>query len=290
MTPPERNITVGPFRLDVIAEFGGPRMRPEEMFPALTPERWTAIRPSLPAAAYDDASGRIVTSVHSWLVRGEGLTIVVDCGSGNGKNRPLFPMFHRLATDWLDQLAALGVRPDDVTHVVNTHLHHDHVGWNTRQDGEDWVPTFTRARYLFPRLEADAGGGIFPAWNGEAFEDSVAPVLAAGLVDKVDPPHRIAPGLTLRPVPGHSPGMMILEVADGAGGGAMLSGDPMHHCLQVFAPDLNTRFCQAPEQAAATRRALLERAADQGFALGCTHFLAPRLLRVRRAGTGFAFA
>lgn len=288
--PTTEGLTCGRFRLDVVPEFGGPRMLPWEMFPALSPETASELIARTPAAAFDPASGKLVTSVHTWLVRGEGVVMLIDTGSGNGKNRPNFPIFHMLNTDWLQRLAALGVRPEDVTHVVNTHLHHDHVGWNTTQRDGAWVPTFSNARYIMPRLEAEAGPGIMPPWNAGAFEDSVAPVLAAGLADLVDPPHRIAPGIAMIPAPGHSPGMTVVEVSDGAGGGVFLGGDPMHHCLQVFAPELNTRFCQDPAKAAATRRALLERCADEGFGLGAIHFYAPRILGVRRDGAAFAFA
>ncbi len=284
-------IRVGRFRLDVVPEFGGPRMLPQEMFPALEVDRFAAMRPALPPEGFDPPSGKLVTSVHTWLIRGpDGLVMLLDTGSGNGKDRPQFPIFSRLNTDWLERLAALGVTPDQVTHVVNTHLHHDHVGWNTRWDGSAWVPTFRRARHIMPRLEAEAGPGIFPPWNAGCFEDSVAPVLEAGLAELVAPPHDIAPGLRLLPAPGHSPGMMVLEVSDGQGGGVLAGGDPMHHALQLFAPGLNTRFCQAPEQAAATRRLLLDRCADEGFGIAAIHFFAPRILRLRRAGDAYAFA
>ena len=282
---------VGKFRLDAVPEFGGPRMLPGEMFPALTPERFATILPRLTPRSFDAASGKIATSVHSWLLRDEaGMVMVIDTGSGNGKNRPSFPMFHMLRSDWLERLGALGVRPEEVTHVVNTHLHHDHVGWNTSLRDGAWVPTFPKARYIFGRLEAEAGPGIMPQWNANAFEDSVAPIMAAGMAELVDAPHTIAPGVRLLPAPGHSPGMMVVEISDGAGGGVFAGADPMHHPLQVFAPDLNTRFCQAPEQAAATRLALLGRCADEGFGLAAIHFFAPRVLRVRRDCAGFAFA
>ncbi|WP_207539602.1 MBL fold metallo-hydrolase [Sabulicella rubraurantiaca] len=286
----DRGLYCGQFRLDVVPEFGGPRMLPWEMFPALAPEAAASLIARTPAAAFDATSGKLVTSVHTWLVRGEGVVMLIDTGSGNGKNRPNFPIFHMLSTDWLQRLVSVGVHPSDVTHVVNTHLHHDHVGWNTVQRKGNWVPTFPNARYIMPRLEAEAGPGIMPPWNAGAFEDSVAPVLAAGLADLVEPSFQIAPGLRVLPAPGHSPGMTVIEVSDGKGGGVFLGGDPMHHCLQVFAPELNTRFCQDPAKAAATRHALLERCADEGFGIGAIHFYAPRILRVRRDGPAFAFA
>jgi glyoxylase-like metal-dependent hydrolase (beta-lactamase superfamily II) len=284
-------LSVGQFRLDVVPEFGGPRMLPQEMFPSLDAGTFAAMRPLIRPDSFDPPSGKLVTSVHSWLVRGPGgLVLLLDTGSGNGKSRPQFPIFNHLNTDWMERLAALGVAPGQVTHVVNTHLHHDHVGWNTRWDGAAWAPTFPQARHLMPRLEAEAGPAIFPPWNAGCFEDSVVPVLEAGLAELVTPPFQVAPGLRLLPAPGHSPGMLVLEVSDGQGGGVLAGGDPMHHALQLFAPALNTRFCQAPDEAAATRLALLERCADEGFGLAAIHFYAPRVLRLKRDGARFAFA
>jgi glyoxylase-like metal-dependent hydrolase (beta-lactamase superfamily II) len=281
-------LAVGKFRLDPIVEFQGPRMPACEMFPALASARAADLLERVPSDGFDAASSRLVTSVHSWLVRSsDGICMLIDTCFGNLKPRPNFPIFHMQRTRWLANLSAAGVAPEQVTHVVNTHLHHDHVGWNTFYDGDQWKPTFPRARYLLPKVEVDAGASGLPAWNGGAFEDSVAPVLAAGLAELVTPLHQIEPGIRLIAAPGHSAGMMIVEVSDG-GTSILAGGDPMHHAIQLLAPELNTRFCENPGAAAATRRALLERCADEDLLLAATHFCAPRAMRVRRDGDGFA--
>ena len=136
-----------------------------------------------------------------------------------------------------------------------------------------WMPTFPTARYISGRLEAEAGPGIMPPRNADASEDSVAPILAAGMAELVEAPHVIAPGVTLLPAPGHSPGMMVVEVCDGAGGVVLAGADPMHHPLPLFAPELNTRRCQNPDQAATTRLGLLDRGADEGFRVRRHSFL-----------------
>ena len=282
---------VGRFRLDTVSEFEGPRMPPQAMFPALTPLQMEEALAQVPAGSYESSTGQLMTSVHSWLIRSDdGLVMLVDTCFGNNKNRPKFPPFHMKQTDWLRKLAALGVTPSQVTHVVNTHLHHDHVGWNTYLDDGRWRPTFPQARYLMPRSEAEAGGARTPDWNVGAFEDSVAPVIEAGLATFITPPHAIAPGLRIVAAPGHSPGMTIVEVADGKGAGMLVGGDPMHHVLQVFVPEANTGFCEDKQLAAATRHSLLARSADEGWTIGATHFFVPRALNVRRAGSGFALA
>lgn len=289
MTSVDFGLTVGRFRLDPIVEFQGPRMSPSEMFPSLGSERASDLLGTLPSDGYDVNSGKLVTSVHSWLVRSaDGMCLLIDTCFGNHKPRPNFPMFHMQQTDWLAQLASFGVAPGHVTHVVNTHLHHDHVGWNTFLDGGEWRPTFPRARHLLPKLEVDAGAGGLPAWNGDAFGDSVAPIIAAGLAELVSPPYKVEPGIRLIAAPGHSPGMMVVEIAEEGRAGVLAGGDPMHHAIQVLAPEANTRFCENPERAAATRRALLERCADDGWMIAATHFCAPRAMRIRRNGDGFS--
>jgi glyoxylase-like metal-dependent hydrolase (beta-lactamase superfamily II) len=280
---------VGAFELHPVVEFEGPRMAPQQLLPELDQDRLADLLPRLPAGCVDAASGFLVTSVHTWVVRGpDGLTVLVDTCFGNRKPRPGFPGFHMQETDWLARLGALGVERGQVTHVINTHLHLDHVGWNTELVNGSWRPTFPAARYLMPRRELAAGPSGAAGWNRDCFEDSIAPVVAAGLVRPVEPPHRVASGLTLVAAPGHSPGMMVLAVADGGGGGVLVGGDPLHHPLQLLAPDLSTRFCEDTALAASTRRSLLSRCADEGWAIAATHLVSPRFLAVQREGNAFA--
>ncbi len=243
----------------------------------------------------DAATGSVRSSIHSWLIRLDGKTILVDTCSGNGKSRalPLFKRFHMLDFPYLDNLAAAGVQPEDVDIVFCTHLHIDHVGWNTRADGDAWVPTFPNARYIFGKAELEhwtTGDGprVFPQ-NVDVIEDSVKPVLEAGMVELVEPGDTIAPGLTVEAAPGHTITQLILKYDDGAGHGFVVSADCLHQPIQVYAPELSSCFCEAPDAAETTRRRLLAHCADTGALLLPMHFGPPHAGHVVRDGDGYAF-
>jgi len=128
----------------------------------------------------DAAGEHAIISIHTWVVEWAGQTILIDTGIGNHKDRPFSPMFHRLDTPFLHRLEAAGVRPDDVGHVLLTHLHADHVGWNTRLVEGGWLPTFKNARYVMPQDEVDYFATPASISRRVVFDDSVAPVIAAG--------------------------------------------------------------------------------------------------------------
>jgi len=136
-------VVIGKYRLDPVAEFEGPRMQPPAMFTKTDPQHLARLLERTPAGSYDKAANQLFTSVHTWLVRDDaGMVLLVDTCFGNLKNRlPTHPFFHMQKNDWLSKLAALGVQPEDVTYVINTHLHLDHVGWNTKLVDGVWKPT-----------------------------------------------------------------------------------------------------------------------------------------------------
>jgi glyoxylase-like metal-dependent hydrolase (beta-lactamase superfamily II) len=214
------------------------------------------------------------------------MVLLVDTCFGNLKNRlPTHPFFHMQKNDWLSKLAALGVQPEDVTHVINTHLHLDHVGWNTKLVDGVWKPTFHRARHIMPRLEVDlvkAGKWMrHEVWhevNLRSIADSVVPVIDAGLADFVDPEFQVASDIRLLPCYGHSPGMLLVEISGGSKG-IIAGGDPLHHPLQVLDPNVNTGFCEKPDEAAASRHAFLARCADKA---GRSHPLISLYLGLQR--------
>jgi glyoxylase-like metal-dependent hydrolase (beta-lactamase superfamily II) len=289
---PEQNnsFLVGRYRLDAIPEFEGARMPPAAMFTKASPGHLNSLLERVPSDSYDCGRKVLCTSVHSWLVRDDnGLVMLIDTCFGNLKNRmPTHPMFHMQSNDWLSKLAALGVHPQDVTHVINTHLHLDHIGWNTRLVDGAWKPTFSRARHIMPRLEAElalSGGLMRHEANERAITDSVLPVFEAGLADFAEPYASIAADMQLVPCYGHSPGMLLVEISGQPG--AIVGGDPLHHPLQMLDPDMNTGFCEQPEQAAISRRNFLSRCADERLIIAPTHFYAPRFSQVRRMDAGF---
>lgn len=249
-----------------------------------------ALAPHLPWLAprhYDPPTGRILMPVQSWVLRDGRRTILVDTCCGNHKDRLGIPGMHGLDTPYLERLAAAGVRPEAVDFVLCTHLHLDHVGWNTRLADGRWVPTFPNARYVFSRAEfdklADPRAG---ALDRLIFQDSVAPLLEAGQVLLVEGEHNLEDLLTIRPAPGHSPGHVRIELAsDGALG--VFSGDIIHSPIQAPFWRWSTRFCEDPAQAARTRGDLLAFCAETGALLLPGHFNHDPVARVRVAGDGF---
>jgi glyoxylase-like metal-dependent hydrolase (beta-lactamase superfamily II) len=226
-------VVIGKYRLDPVAEFEGPRMPPTAMFTKSDPQHLARLLERAPAGSYDKAANQLFTSVHTWLVRDDaGMVLLVDTCFGNLKNRlPTHPFFHMQKNDWLSKLAALGIQPEDVTHVINTHLHLDHVGWNTRLVDGVWKPTFHRARHIMPRLEVNlvkAGKWMRHEVNLRSIADSVLPVIDAGLADFVDPEFQVASNIRLLPCYGHSPGMLLVEISGGSKG-VIAGGGPLHH-------------------------------------------------------------
>ena len=285
---------VGGAEVARIQEQIGPMFDPRTFFPDYDAAVLAQVRRLL-GDAHVAESGRIVSSIHSWLIRIDGRNVLVDGCIGDHKDRHPYRRWHELESDWSLRLAAVGVTPADIDYVMCTHLHVDHVGWNTRKEDGRWVPTFPNARYLFSRKEVEhfhaerdaAATDEFDAVSKRVWDDSVLPVLDAGLVDFVDGVHPVlADRLVMEPSPGHTPGSCSLVLRDDVER-ACFTGDMVHHPVQVYRPDWNSSFCELPEQARRTRRAWLERCADSSALLMTAHFGAPFATRVRRVGDAF---
>jgi glyoxylase-like metal-dependent hydrolase (beta-lactamase superfamily II) len=226
-------------------------------------------------------------SIHALLVEAPGLRLVVDTCVGNDKPRGLL-RGRALATGFLDDLAAAGWARESVDAVVCTHLHVDHVGWNTMLVDGKWIPTFPNARYLIGRRE-------FEHWNQEDGEenqailsDSVRPILEAGLADLVELDHVISPEIRLIPSTGHTPGHVSVRI-DSDGEAAVITGDMSHHPCQMAHPDWSPRFDSDPAASAATRARLFAEWADAPVLVIGTHYATPTAGRVRRDGAAFRF-
>jgi glyoxylase-like metal-dependent hydrolase (beta-lactamase superfamily II) len=241
---------------------------------------------------YTLAHDALVTSVHSWLIRTGRHTILLDSCAGNRKDRPWWPRFHQLDTPFLDRLRIAGARPEDIDIVLCTHLHADHIGWNTVLRDGRWVPTFPNATYLFSRIENafwDPRQNVALAEDPPrkiAYRDSVLPVIEAGQATLVEGSHAIDDTLLIEPAPGHTPGHVILKLSV-PGGRGLFSGDVIHHPLQVYAPHWNTQFCFDPGQARASRRRVLEYCVDEKALLFPTHFGAPHVAAIMAGARGF---
>jgi len=239
-----------------------------------------------------DADDFALVSIHTWVVRTPQSTVLVDMCNGNHKPRSMESMA-MLDTDWLDRLVASGVRPDEVDAVVCTHLHLDHVGWNTTLVDGEWVPTFPNARYLVNSTEFDfwnpaATDQTGLEFNANVFDDSVKPVFDRGLVELWDGNDwAIDDSFHLEVAAGHTPGHSVGWIRSG-GEHALFSGDSMHSAAQVYGPEWNSGFCYEGPRAADTRRTLLEQCVERDAVLLPAHFSAPHAFRVVERQHGFA--
>jgi glyoxylase-like metal-dependent hydrolase (beta-lactamase superfamily II) len=242
-----------------------------------------------------DAAGEYAPlSIHSWLVRHRGRTVLIDTGAGNDKLRPYAPYFGRLQTPYLKNLQTAGVAPEEVDLVLLTHLHVDHVGWNTRLEDEQWIPTFPNARYIFSHKEHAffTNPANSTERNRTSFavqQDSVDPIIAAGLADMFDADeYEIADGFTFHATPGHSIAHQSI-IFRSTGEVALFAGDLMHHPVQVQRPQWNSVFDALPEEARASRMWALEFAAENNALVFSSHFSAPSVGRIQRIGSRFAW-
>ena len=278
-----------------VEEMLGPGFDPAFLFPEYDP----AVLEEHPALAapefFDRASGKLMSSMQSWLLRIGDAVLLIDtcCGNDKPRTNAAFRRFHMLNLPYLDRLAACGVQPEQVTHVLNTHLHVDHVGWNTRLLDGRWVPSFPCARYLIGRAELahwrDPDGG--PRLHPEGIPviaDSVDPVIEARRADLIDDKDVILPGVSVHAVPGHTAGQLAVRV-ESEGAVALFTADVFHQPMQIVRPGWNSRFCEVPAAAIATRRRVLAEAADSGAVLFPSHTGYPHAGRVARDGAGFRF-
>jgi glyoxylase-like metal-dependent hydrolase (beta-lactamase superfamily II) len=230
----------------------------------------------------------LTVNVNTWIVRTPRHTILVDTGIGNDRVRRI-PVFNQLDTPYLAHLQAAGVSPEDVDFVFCTHLHSDHVGWNTHLEGGVWRPTFANARYVFaePELAVSQSEAFRTGYAAGVYEDSILPVLEAGLVQLVGPEGgEIVEHLRFIPTPGHTAGHMSIEL-NVQGQRALFTGDVMHNPIQVFQPQWNSVFCDLQDRARESRRWVLDYAAEHEALLLTAHFPRSSAGYVRRHGEQF---
>ena len=234
-----------------------------------------------------DEQDRLLLSIHALLVEAPGLRLVVDTCIGNDRPRA-FLGGRPLATPFLDHLAEAGWDRDSVNAVVCTHLHVDHVGWNTMLENGRFVPTFPKARYLIGRTEFEHWSAEGDAEQATILGDSVQPILDAGLADLVDMDHRISDEIRLTPTTGHTPGHVSV-VIESRGERAVITGDLSHHPCQMAHPDWSPTFDSDPKAAAVTRARMFAEWADQPILVIGTHYAGPTAGHVKRDGAVFRF-
>ncbi len=231
-------------------------------------------------------------SCHSYLLRIDGLAVLIDTCNGNHKTRSV-PIAHNLNTPYLENLAALGISPEEIDMVMCTHMHADHVGWNTRLVDGQWVPTFPNARYVMGRRDY----AFFSKQKGErfhreAYDDSVLPVVKAGQAQIVDEDSILlgeqGKGLWMEPAFGHSPGSCLIHAQQG-GPRAIFTGDVFHHPVQLVRPDYPFFFDHDGPAAVAVRQALLARHADSDTLFCPAHFRGTSAGYVLRDGDAYRY-
>ena len=265
-------------RLSVSRVYEGDAVIPLAVaLPSITDEDLARLKNWYWDADLADTAGRagMRISVHSYVLRVDGRNMLVDTCCGNDKQRSLAAVSH-LQSSYLENLERSGLRPEDIHLVMCTHLHFDHVGWNTRLKDGRWVPTFPNARYLFGRKDLEFfSTQRHEATHREAFEDSVAPILDAGKADIVDigaRVHReIGDGVWLEDASGHSPGNLCI-IAECGAERAIFSGDCFHHPIQIARPDAAFFADENAAKASVTRQRLLDRYADSGAVFFPAHF------------------
>jgi glyoxylase-like metal-dependent hydrolase (beta-lactamase superfamily II) len=255
------------------------------LFAEATPERLLQHAWLKPSFLTDD--GRSIGAIHCFVISSAGRTIVVDTCVGNDKRREVKNWNLRQGR-FLQDLAEAGCPRENVDTVLCTHLHVDHVGWNTMLVGDRWVPTFLNARYLFGRKEWEHWAAEPPGPDRDVRDDSVRPVLDAALADLVESDHRVTPEVFLEPTPGHTPGHVSVRISS-RGEEAVITGDLMHHPVQCAEPSWASRFDVDPAMARRTRRAFLERHAGKPVLVLGTHFAAPTGGRIVRDGEVYRF-
>lgn len=259
-----------------------------EFFPTLTPalleENLSWLQPDA-----IDPRGKVVLCVQSYLVRTPHHNILIDACVGNHKTRPTRPMWHMMASDRYERnLAATGLGLGDIDLVMCTHLHTDHVGWNTRLENGRWVPTFPKARYVFSErelahwTEKEKADPAAHPW----ITDSVLPIVAANRAELVKSDHALTDLVRLVPSPGHSIDHFCVHVGK-AGADALIGGDVIHSPLQLRYPDLGMRADHDAAQGAQSRRKVLENLCDTSTLLCTMHFPSPSMGRITRWDNGF---
>ena len=271
--------------LEMIMPFGR-----QAFFPQTTESDWAPHRHWLEPQALDPVTDELQFPMQSYVVHTSHHTILIDSCVGNDKERPNRPSWHMKTDDaYMRALAALGIAPEDIDFVMCTHLHTDHIGWNTRLEDGRWVPTFPNARYIFSERELAAWRDVgHEKFSRTPYEDSVLPIVEAGRAELVTNDYALDDEVWLESTPGHTPDHVAIALASN-GASAVMCGDILHSPVQCLHPEWVPWPDWDAELAKRTRRAFLERYCDTDTLVCTAHFPLPSAGRVVRAGDAFRF-
>lgn len=240
---------------------------------------------------FADERGELKALVQSFLIKSNGKNILVDTCNGNGKDRPNVKEWSKLKTDYLSKFDSVGIKPEEIDFVVCTHLHFDHVGWNTKNENGEYKPTFPNAKYLFSKQEYDywikkPEKEMIDDFNG--IDDSVTPIVNAGLAKFIEDDYKLDNQISFLPTPGHTPHHISVRI-ESKGRTAIITGDVMHHPCQIAKPDWTTGADTYPEQTIETRKKLLQEVKDKDVLIIGTHFANPVAGKVKHSGNELIF-
>jgi len=280
-------VKFGEVRVSSIIERDGPVRTPLAMFPLATPDRVARALAMLPDFTFEAVTEKLVITYQTFLLRTPTCTVLIDTCVGDHPNLPETLTYYD-KMPWLHALHANGLTVEDIDYVFCTHLHIDHVGWNTRTIEGRQVPTFPNAKYLFSRREYEHWKTHESRAVGASLETCVSPVIAAGQGLLVDDDFVLNDHLALVPASGHSPGHVCVSLKS-QGEHALFCGDMMHHAIQCIEPEWSTALCTSPQGAAARRREFFSRYEKTNTLFLPTHFPAPTAGHVRAHGDAWRF-
>lgn len=284
---------IGDITITRIHEYSGPTHAPSFLLPDMDEDVLAQNAGLMAPNHWVPHMNKLVVTIQLWVIHAGTNIIVVDTGVGNFKSRADIPRMHMLNSLVAEWLEAAGAPLDKVTHVALTHLHSDHVGWNTRWLDSRWTPTFPNARYYVPDVDfafCKQGRNKEQAIDvfGSSFDDSVMPIVNEGLAVMMRPGMEIADCLQVLDAAGHSPGQVAFRIRS-RGEEAIFTGDVMHSPIQIVRPEFNSGYCFHQDDARNTRYQFLKEAASSGSLILPVHFGEPHFGYVRAEGSGFTF-
>ncbi len=272
---------IGDIEVWRILEINAPFLPPEMLWPDAGPDVAKVIEQHVPGSI-DAATGALILPVQGFLLKTPQHIVLVDACVGNDKTNQLPDWHQRSDNRFMSALTAAGVGPEDVDYVLCTHLHTDHVGWNTQKVDGRWVPTFPNARYLMPAADNE----LYGERGGDSYTESVLPVIEAGQAELVTPGHMLGDHITLVPTPGHTPGHVAVLVRHN-GAEAVITGDALHSTAQCWHPEWEFTYDEDGQTAVTSRKQLLGDAAEAGRKVIGSHFSLPSIGRVKADGDAF---